>query len=56
VFVALVSQRAMCMRHIVICNPSSCTVFFYVILQTARLKKKITEHNMGVLIFSTICA
>jgi len=37
----LVIQRAMRMRHIVICGLGSSTVVFLIILQTAQLKKKV---------------
>jgi len=40
VFVALVIQRAMRMRHIVICNPSRSTVFITHYLHKAQLFKK----------------
>ena len=40
VFVALVIQHAMCMRHIVMCGLPGSTLFIYVISQTARFSKK----------------
>jgi hypothetical protein len=40
VFVALVIQHAMRIRHIVICDLPRSTVFFHTILQTSLLKKK----------------
>jgi len=53
VSVALGIQHAMGKRHIVICGLPGCTVFFHNISQTARLKKKVIEHKMYDLIFST---
>ena len=46
----------MLMRHIVICDLSGFTVFFHIISWMADFRKKITEHKMCVLIFSTTFA
>jgi hypothetical protein len=40
VFVALGIQHAMPMRHIVICGLHRSTIFFHIITQTTRIKKK----------------
>ena len=57
VFVALGNHHAKRMRHIIIrcLSGSGCTVFFYIISQTALFsKKKNIEHKMYTLIFFTI--
>jgi hypothetical protein len=51
VFVALVIQHAMCMRHDVICGLFGSTMFVYVISQTTLLPKKVSEHNKCVFDF-----
>jgi len=54
VFIALVIQHAMCMRHIVICGLPGSTKYFHIISQTARfLKKTGIETEIFVLIVST---
>ena len=53
VFVALGIQHALRMRHIVICGLPGFTKLLHIISKTARFKRKVTEHKMSVLIFST---
>jgi len=54
VFVVLGTQRAMRSRHIVVCGPSRFYYSFPHFLIKARFsKKKVFEHKMCVLIFST---
>jgi hypothetical protein len=53
-FVTLAILRAMRMLHIFICDLPRFATFFHIIEQTARFsKKKVTEHKMCVLVFST---
>jgi len=56
VLVALRIQRQLRMRHIVICGLSDSTTYIFFTLSHKRhdfRKKKVTEHKMYVLIFST---
>jgi hypothetical protein len=53
VFVALLIQHAMRMRHIVICGLSGSTKFFQVISQTPDSRIKVIKHKMRVLFLST---
>jgi len=53
VFVALIIQHAMRMRHIVICGLSVSTLFFTLSQKRHDFRKKITKHKMYVLISST---
>jgi hypothetical protein len=43
------------MRHIVVCALSGPTVFFHILINGTILEKKVTEHKMCVVIFSTPC-
>ena len=52
VFIALGIQHAMCMHHIVICETSGSTKFFH-INSLMTYSKKVIEHEMCVLVFST---
>jgi hypothetical protein len=40
IFVALIIQHAMRMRHIVICRLPGSTIFLYIISQTAQIVEK----------------
>jgi len=54
VLVALVIHHAMRMRHIVICDLPRSAIFFTLSHERHLFgKKKVTEHKMCVLIFST---
>jgi hypothetical protein len=52
VFVALGTQHAMRMCHIVICGLFGSTIFFHV-LKGKIFEKKVIEHKTRVSIFST---
>jgi len=52
VFVPLIIQHAMHMYH-VFCGLSDSTVLFTILSQRVRISKKIIEHTIRVLVFST---
>ena len=52
-FIATGIQHAMHMHHIVICGLYGYTVRFHIISNSMIFKKKVSEHKMCVLIFST---
>ena len=57
VFLTTDIQHAMRMRLIVICGLPGSTIFFHIVSQNARFKKKkVIEHKMCVLIFSATIA
>jgi len=51
----LVTHHAMLIRHIVIRNLPSSTIFFHIISQTTRLLKKIVENKMCCCFFYNFC-
>jgi len=53
VIVALGIQHGMRMRYIAIYGLPHSTLFFRIISESAQLKRKVAEHEMCVLIFST---
>jgi hypothetical protein len=53
VFVTIGIQHEMRMHHVVICGLLGSTVFFHIISKMAKFSKKVIEHKMCVLIFST---
>jgi len=52
-FVALVIQHAMRMRHIAICACPDLQYFFHIISYTKQFSEKKIEHGMCALIIST---
>jgi hypothetical protein len=53
VFVAFVIRHAVCLRCIVICGLRGCTIFFHIILQMTRFrKKKEIDDKMCVFLYS----
>ena len=53
VFVALVIQHAMRMRHIIICDLPRSIIFSHISHKPHDFRKKVIEHKMCVLIIST---
>ena len=54
VFVALVTERAKCMRRVALsCFLSGCTTFFTLSHKRRDFRAKVAEHKMCVLSFST---
>jgi len=53
VFLALCVQREMRVPHVVVCGLSGCTIFYTWANKGQGFRKKVIEHKMCVLIFST---
>ena len=53
VFVALVIQRAVRVRHIVVCGLPGCTIFSHIISQKGTIFEKISFEREIFFIFST---